>query len=157
MNNTILQQPYSQWLPIEWYPSYERGLPDLCVGHFPPWMGNFSHRIWIVENSIERERLLAELEKPPIISGNSINLKDGPDKAISKPGSGDMFLALYAPRDPDWPWITIGRFPLEVGRQIGGLAREVYTTETDIGEIEARERIEKLRKLNPFTPVFFPK
>ncbi|KMO27210.1 hypothetical protein VQ02_33600 [Methylobacterium variabile] len=133
--------PISSWMPIVWYKGYLPGLPDLCLGRWPadiatetPW------KLWAVESAKERDALLAALARPVPRKGGALDFSAGPDAAVSRPGTGDPVLALYEPPAPGWPWITLGRWPREIGRQVEA-HREVYTWDPDMTEAAAHDRI----------------
>lgn len=145
-----LAAPTNSWLPTVWYGGYLPDMPDLCVGRLPiemssarpsPW------KIWIVESPRERKHLLRALEKPIARRGGAIDFRAELDAAVSAPGRGDPFLGLYPPLEPGWPWITIGRWPPTVGAVIGGMARGVYSTETDNDEEAAHRRAARLAQI----------
>lgn len=142
-----LSAPVAAWLPTVWYGGYLPDMPDLCVGRLPPEMraGRASPwKIWIVESPRERKLLLRALEKPVALRAGAIDFRAELDAATGAPGRGDAFLGLYAPPAPDWPWITIGRWPPQIGAAMGGLARGVYSTETDDSEAAALDRLSRL-------------
>lgn len=133
--------PLSSWMPIVWYGGFQPGLPDLCVGRWPPGVAAATPwKLWAVETPAEREALLAALARPVPLRGGALDFASGPDAAVSRPGIGNQVLALYEPPAPGWPWITLGRWPPEIGRQVDA-HRDVYTWDADLTEAAAHERI----------------
>lgn len=133
--------PIISWMPIAWYDSFMAGLPDLCVGRWPPGIAvEVPWKLWAVETPEEREALLTALAQPVPRQDGALDFSSGPDAAVSRPGSGETVVALYEPAMSGWPWITLGRWPPEIGRQFGA-HREVYTWDADLTETAAHERI----------------
>lgn len=133
--------PIDSWMPIVWYTGFRPGLPHLCVGRWPPGITVATPwKLWAVENPGEREALLAALARPVPRRDGALDFLSGPDAAVSRPGSGETVVALYEPAASGWPWITLGRWPREIGRQYGAY-RDVYTWDADLTEAAAHERI----------------
>lgn len=84
--------------------------------------------------------MLAALARPVPRRAGALDFRSGPDAAVSRPGSGDTVVALYEPPSPGWPWITLCRWPREIGRQYEA-NRGVYTWDADLAEAAAHERI----------------
>ncbi|MCF4130058.1 hypothetical protein [Methylobacterium sp. SyP6R] len=136
-----LAAPITSWMPIVWYGGFLPGLPDLCVGRWPPGISvETPWKLWAVETAAEREALLAALARPVPRRGGALDFAAGPDAAVRRQSSGDTVLALYEPPAPGWPWITLGRWPPEIGREVGA-HRDIYTWDADLTEAAALDRI----------------
>lgn len=135
--------PLDQWLPVEWYGAYLEGLPDLCVGRWPPEAGRTgaaAWKLWVCESPQEQIALRAALRKPVPISGGALDFRSGPDRAVSAPGRLGPFVALYAPMDDRWPWITLVASP-----GAADLHRACYAYDIDMTESAALDRIARMR------------
>jgi len=131
------------WLPIVWYNRFRTDLPDLCLGRWPPGITTVTPwKLWVVETDAERAALLAALARPVPRRDGALDFRSGPDAAVSQPGSGDTVMALYEPPSPGWPWITLGRWPREIGRQYGA-ERETYTWDVDLSSEDAVDRLSR--------------
>lgn len=112
-----LRMPVDTWLPIRWYSGYLEGLPDLCVGKLPGAFGRSGigqWKVWIVETSAETVAPIAALSMPVPMHRGVVDFESGPDAAVRVDAGkhyGAPLVAVHAPPEPVWPWITLRRLP----------------------------------------------
>jgi len=119
MDAAVLTDPVRDWLPVETYPGYRPGLPDVVLARLPGWLAGMAgqdFKSWILENHKEKALLEARLgEILPITENGSLDFIRGPDSAVRKPGKGasntDIVAALYSPPRDGWPYLLLFSWP----------------------------------------------
>lgn len=147
-----LNGPISSWLPTVWYGGFLPGLPDLLFGQYSGF-----RKLWIVRSHGERRALLAALDRSAIVSNGALNFRDGPDRAVSAPTSDDDYIALYAPPEDGWPWITLVSATMTpAAAKAIGAARGRYAWDADDAEAAAIDRVARLGVRYPGAEVRTP-